>query len=420
MSRQGATAALRDGLAGWLAEEPLIAWLRAEVKDLRDEILVLRDFLSSAEILSDEAFLARLHRRRFNVAKRAHPCSWAGSIPDSFSAAGITFAALHFAGLPAAHALCAASRALCQSARVATLRLEREVPCRIYVCGGQDGQRPLSSAESFDPSTGQWEALPPMSERRERAAAVVIGRRLFVCGGYAGHQQLCSVECFDPGAGLWEVMPPMAERREGAAAAVIAGRLYICGGQDRIQLLSTMERFDPTPGRWESLPSMLQARVGAAAAASAMRLYICGGSAGQHPLSSVERFDPWARGGNGMWQNMPDMAEQRQGAAAGVLAGYVYVCGGNSGRHKWGSAERFDPLANGGAGAWETTSPMVERRKGAAASAIAGRLYVFGGHTGQQPLRSAECLDEDGSGSWEPVTSMAQRRWRAAAAVMIN
>lgn len=39
--------------------------------------------------------------------------------------------------------------------------------------------RRLASAERFNPSSGVWEALPPMNERRDRAAVATIADRLY-------------------------------------------------------------------------------------------------------------------------------------------------------------------------------------------------------------------------------------------------
>jgi hypothetical protein len=49
---------------------------------------------------------------------------------------------------------------------------------RLIVAGGQvaDGNNILSSAEQYDPSTGQWTALASMSTARYQAAAGDAGR----------------------------------------------------------------------------------------------------------------------------------------------------------------------------------------------------------------------------------------------------
>jgi len=58
---------------------------------------------------------------------------------------------------------------------------------------------------------------------------------------------------------------------------------------------------------------------------------------------------------------------------------------------------------------------MAERRSAAAAAVVAGKLYVCGGFDGDVRLRSAERFDPDG-GAWEPLPPMAERRSRVTSA----
>mmetsp|Transcript_33704 Transcript_33704/g.104678 ORF Transcript_33704/g.104678 Transcript_33704/m.104678 type:complete len:85 (-) Transcript_33704:25-279(-) len=74
------------------------------------------------------------------------------------------------------------------------------------------------------------------------------------------------------------------------------------------------------------------------------------------------------------------------------------------------SGERYDPFT----GTWEELPAMRERRVGATAAAVGGRIYVFGGDSGSQLLASVEKLDLD-VGTWEAVAPMVVPRASAAA-----
>merc|ERR1719499_834213 len=87
----------------------------------------------------------------------------------------------------------------------------------LFVCGGNTGQ--FGSAEFFDPAKGVWQRLPNMTERRKGPSGAVVAGSLYVCGGHTGQQPLGSVERYDNVARTWEGMPPMAQRRWRAAAA---------------------------------------------------------------------------------------------------------------------------------------------------------------------------------------------------------
>eukprot|EP00747_Dinoflagellata_sp_TGD_P183792 gnl/TRDRNA2_/TRDRNA2_38938_c0_seq1.p1 gnl/TRDRNA2_/TRDRNA2_38938_c0~~gnl/TRDRNA2_/TRDRNA2_38938_c0_seq1.p1 ORF type:complete len:737 (+),score=124.26 gnl/TRDRNA2_/TRDRNA2_38938_c0_seq1:54-2264(+) len=258
----------------------------------------------------------------------------------------------------------------------------------VYVCGGGDGSKLLSSAEVYDIRRGLWRALPDLATPRFGAAAAVVGDCLYVCGGGDGRNPvLRSVERFNPQLGRWEALPDMSRKRLGAAAAVLGGRLYICGGRDDLNYLSSVECFDPEQGTWEVLPNMSQQRSGAAAGAVRGCLYVCGGADGQRPiLHSAERYDPQSA----RWEVIPAMSHQCFGATAAVLDGCLYICGGRDGDGcVLKSVERFDSRQ----GRWQAVPEMTQLRSGAAAAVCDGFLYICGGSDGENTLRSAERLD---------------------------
>jgi len=91
----------------------------------------------------------------------------------------------------------------------------------MYICGGRDGEKFLSSTERYDPLSGRWEALSPMSAGRGAAAATVLDGQLYVCGGHDVTEFRRSVERFDPASGRWELLPPMRSRRASASAVAL-------------------------------------------------------------------------------------------------------------------------------------------------------------------------------------------------------
>eukprot|EP00972_Heterocapsa_arctica_P031481 4636919-Heterocapsa_arctica.AAC.1 len=70
-----------------------------------------------------------------------------------------------------------------------------------------------------------------MSHPRKYAAAGVISNRLYIVGGRcAGRPAMSCGERFDPGTGMWTALPPMSSGRFQAAAATVKGKLYVIGG----------------------------------------------------------------------------------------------------------------------------------------------------------------------------------------------
>ena len=71
----------------------------------------------------------------------------------------------------------------------------------------------MTSAEMYDPSAGQWRALPDMSVARGGCAAVCIDGNVYVMGGSDAATQLASMECYDPIASEWRTLPSMSSAR---------------------------------------------------------------------------------------------------------------------------------------------------------------------------------------------------------------
>ena len=54
---------------------------------------------------------------------------------------------------------------------------------KLYAVGGRDGTSCLATAESYDPDTGEWSPISPMTMKRGGVAVAVIGDLLYAVGG---------------------------------------------------------------------------------------------------------------------------------------------------------------------------------------------------------------------------------------------
>ena len=96
------------------------------------------------------------------------------------------------------------------------------------------------------------------------------------------------------------------------------------------------------------------------------------------------------------------MSAARDGPAAAVFDGKLYVMGGYDGQNSLSTVERYDPAKN----AWEAVAPMSAARDGPAAAVFDGKLYVMGGFEGQDELSSVEQYDP-ARNEWVAMASMA-------------
>jgi len=71
------------------------------------------------------------------------------------------------------------------------------------------------------------------------------GEVLFAVGGWCSGDAIASVERFDPQSGEWKMVAPMSKRRCGVGVAVLNDLLYAVGGHDGQSYLNSIERYDP-------------------------------------------------------------------------------------------------------------------------------------------------------------------------------
>lgn len=188
-------------------------------------------------------------------------------------------------------------------------------------------------------------------------------------------------------------------------------RLYVVGGIDGgYKPLESVVRFDPLAGAWEALPPLATARAGAAAAVVAGRLYVLGGEACGRALRDAHRFDPWT----GAWERLPSMQVGRIRAGAVALGGYLYVFGGLDGARPLTSTERYCPRTR----RWQALAAMQRPRYACATAARDGCVYVFGGDLMDPGMcASSERYDPE-AGLWELVLSVRAPACGAAVAMV--
>lgn len=258
---------------------------------------------------------------------------------------------------------------------------------RLYMCGGFNGSSVLNSVECFVPAVGdegRWLLTSHMTTPRVDTSAMVCNSRLFVCGGLdssgmpissceqlahaidgAVHHSILRLTHFTE-------IPPMQERRCKAASASVCNKLVVCGGRNDREQLSSVESFSVARNAWEMLPPLPEARSGATAAVARRCLYIVGGnslSSGRESLSSVLRYEPCG----GTWTSVMHLGIARSFvAAAGDIgsSGGSWFCvfGGCRTGVTLRTAEMFDLLAE----CWIPLPDMLCPRSNAAAATILG------------------------------------------------
>jgi hypothetical protein len=205
---------------------------------------------------------------------------------------------------------------------------------RVLVAGGwpREGTGPLDSAEVYDPDTGQFEPVGPMTMPRGGLLATALpdGRVLIVGGG----DDPTATELFDPGRDAFTPAAPMPDGiGVGGAIALPDGRVLVVGGQDEAGDAQPGALYDPKSDTWQPTGTVLTPRSRfALAPLPGGRVLVIGGNVEEQGrrsdeslLATTEIYEP----GTGTFTVGPSMEIERYKLTAAVDAdGRVIVAGG--------------------------------------------------------------------------------------------
>jgi N-acetylneuraminic acid mutarotase len=239
----------------------------------------------------------------------------------------------------------------------------------------------VATVEAYDPAAGAWRSVADLPVPLHHANAAAVNGRLYVAGSLIGAFVADGrVFAYDPDADAWSerTAMPAGSERGAAAVAVLDGRIFVAGGL-RGGAVADVSAYDPTADAWAALPPLPEPRDHAAAGAIAGVMYVAGGrggAIGAH-TASVVAFDT----AHGAWAPRAPMPTSRGGVAAAVIDGLLLVLGGEGNRAApsgvFDAVEAYDPAAD----AWQTLPAMPVPRHGTGAAAIGDAVIVPGGAT---------------------------------------
>ncbi|KAL0912002.1 hypothetical protein M5K25_017943 [Dendrobium thyrsiflorum] len=108
------------------------------------------------------------------------------------------------------------------------------------------------SAERLDPREVLCSRIPNMITSRGCHSMTVLNEKLFVMGGYDGDKMVSTVEIYDPRANAWMPGEPMKCNRGYGASALLGNSVFIIGGiENGENMIETIECYEEGAG-WKN------------------------------------------------------------------------------------------------------------------------------------------------------------------------
>lgn len=248
---------------------------------------------------------------------------------------------------------------------------------KVLVAGGLDpngccGAPPLSSAELFDPATGQWTETGSMNEARENFVLVALKNGEVLAAGGGTYPGLSTAELYSPTTGEWA---PTGNTNEGLQTS---GAVLLPNGD--VFAVGNHEIYSTTMGTWSNAPAPLPSNFGT------VNFYPLLLNGQVWDGTNNELFNPSAP----QWTTFGAPPCQCGGGGALLSNGQVLVAGGTVDVEISGAPERriqaetiqTAVLWNPTTQAWTSTGSLVVSTTGQTMTTLAnGQVLAAGGET---------------------------------------
>jgi hypothetical protein len=264
----------------------------------------------------------------------------------------------------------------------------------VLVAGGHDvNVVDYATAELYDPATNQWTYTGSLNTARRYPVQVELANgEVLVATGSSGPptctRYLSSAELYDPATGQWTYTGSTLVPRESANAILLAdGRVLLAGGYNGGGSACTdtdpvdTEIYDPATGQWSFAGNLPHGWLGGAMVLlpDGRVFMVDGNESGSGPFAEAVIFDP----ATGQWSEAATPILPRSGAAATLLPdGNVLVSQGGQLQ-----SEIYDPVSN----TWSLDATALDENNGGHTFALPdGQVLLAGGSNSTGPSTTAE------------------------------
>ncbi|MRR32322.1 hypothetical protein EG834_18785, partial [bacterium] len=255
---------------------------------------------------------------------------------------------------------------------------------QIFVIGGLRGGVVSAEVNSFGVASNIWNKKAVKPTPVTATGAVLMGEKIYMPGGQmADGKPTAVLEIYDPRTDQWETAAPMPIALSRFALAAFEGNLYVFGGWDGKNYSAAVYQYKAAEDTWLIREPMSQPRADSAAAPLGTKIILAGGENANGLLQDTWAYFPLREeDGEAGWEKRADLPGKRAEFSLTALAGSLYLAGGHGETADAPTPVlRFDDTAD----RWETleTSPVpIGNRPGMTANG--NFVHIFGGIIGDQ------------------------------------
>lgn len=239
-----------------------------------------------------------------------------------------------------------------------------------------------------------WTAKANMPVVRTLLTTATVNGKIYIIGGRSGDQfaegsPLNRVDCYDPTANTYTQKANMPSTLSGMTCAATGNYIYVFGGCSTTTTpVNTTYRYDTVNNTWATMATMPVAKTYAAAVTVGTKIYVIGGAADYNTIGTGTNTAYCYDTATNTWSTKAVIPVAVSGAAVGVKDDTIYVLSGRYTNYNSGTVFRYNTTFN----TWtsDCLSSSVQNRILSAYTQIDDRIYLFGGHTGNSYLSLTE------------------------------
>ncbi len=215
-------------------------------------------------------------------------------------------------------------------------------------------------------ANGSWQSVANYPNPTMDFSAVSLNGKIYAGGGFSESKLFYE---YDPSTNSWTQKADLLYGRSKHVMAVVNGKIYAIGGSDsRGYQICKIEEYNPSTNIWSYKTEKYVDFSYSCVAVLNNIIYLIGGGA-----YCLYAYDPVT---NSLTQKA-NMVERRAGAQAAVINGKIYVYGGiNYWSSGLNSMEMYDPITD----SWTFKASMSTPRCFFGSGAVGGKFYAIGGY----------------------------------------